>query len=133
MEFVEIFKVLGDENRIRMLNILKEGELCVCEIESILGITQSNASRHLNKLKSLKIISGEKKAQWVYYSIDKEFIVNNELLYSYLKSKSEESDLCVKDIQKLIKYKNSTFTCEELREDKEKVIKYLEENYECKK
>lgn len=133
MGFVEIFKALGDENRIRILNILKEGELCVCEIESILGITQSNASRHLNKLKSLKIIRGEKKAQWVYYTIDREFIEKNELLYSYLKSKLEESDLSIKDLQKLIKYKNSTFTCEELREDKEKVIKYLEGNYECKK
>ncbi len=133
MELVEIFKALGDENRIRILNILKEGELCVCEIESILGITQSNASRHLNKLKSLKIISGEKKAQWVYYTIDRQFIEKNELLYSYLKSKFQESDLSTKDLQKLIKYKNSTFTCKELTEDKEKVIKYLEGNYECKK
>lgn len=128
MELVEIFKALGDENRIRILNILREGELCVCEIESILGITQSNASRHLNKLKSLKIIRGEKKAQWVYYTIDRQFIEKNELLYSYLKSKLGESDLSTKDLQKLIKYKNSTFTCEELKEDKEKVIKYLDEN-----
>lgn len=133
MELVEIFKALGDENRIRILNILKEGELCVCEIESILGITQSNASRHLNKLKSLKIIRGEKKAQWVYYTIDRQFIEKNELLYSYLKSKLGENDLSTKDLQKLIKYKDSTFTCEELTEDKEKVIKYLEGNYECKK
>lgn len=133
MEFVEIFKALGDENRIRILNILKEGELCVCEIESILGITQSNASRHLNKLKSLKMISGEKKAQWVYYAIDREFIIENELLYYYLRNKFDESDLCVEDIEKLKRYKSGSFTCEELREDKEKVIKYLEGNYECKK
>ena len=80
MEFVEIFKALSDENRVRILNILKEGELCVCEIESILGMTQSNASRHLNKLKSLKIIEADKKEQWVYYSIDKNFISENEIL-----------------------------------------------------
>lgn len=133
MEFVEIFKALGDENRIRILNILKEGELCVCEIESILGITQSNASRHLNKLKSLKMISGEKKAQWVYYAIDRKFIEKNQMLYSYLNNKFEESVLCAEDLKRLKKYKCSLFTCEELREDKEKVIKYLEGNYECKK
>lgn len=133
MESVEIFKALGDENRIRILNILKEGELCVCEIESILGITQSNASRHLNKLKSLKIISGEKKAQWVYYTIDKEFIEKNQMLYFYLNNKFGESNLCSEDLKKLKKYKSSSFTCEELREDKEKVIKYLEGKNECKK
>lgn len=60
MEFVEIFKALADENRLRILNVLNQGELCVCEIETLLGITQSNASRHLNKLKSLKIIDSDK-------------------------------------------------------------------------
>jgi len=133
MEFIEIFKALGDENRIRILNLLKEGELCVCEIESILGITQSNASRHLNKLKSLKIIGAEKKAQWVYYFIDEEFISKNKMLYDYITEKLTKSDSYEKDIEKLNKYKCSAFTCEQLREDKEKVISYLEGNYECKK
>ena len=52
MELVEIFKAFGDETRIRILNLLRNSEMCVCEIEAILGINQSNASRHLNKLKS---------------------------------------------------------------------------------
>ncbi|MPN63021.1 hypothetical protein SDC9_210775 [bioreactor metagenome] len=133
MEFVEVFKALSDENRVRILNILKEGELCVCEIESILGITQSNASRHLNKLKSLKIIDADKKAQWVYYSIDKSFIAENEMLYSYLSEKLTKEDTYTKDIEKLEKYKCSEFTCEDLRDDKEKILSYLEGNHECKK
>lgn len=132
MEFVEVFKALSDENRVRILNILKEGELCVCEIESILGITQSNASRHLNKLKSLKIIGADKKAQWVYYFIDKNFIAENEMLYNYLSEKLTKEDTYTKDIEKLEKYKCSDFTCEDLREDKEKILSYLEGNYECK-
>jgi ArsR family transcriptional regulator, arsenate/arsenite/antimonite-responsive transcriptional repressor len=41
---VYIFKALADENRIRILNLLKNGELCVCDIEAVLGIKQSNAS-----------------------------------------------------------------------------------------
>lgn len=133
MDFVEIFKALSDENRIRILNLLKEGELCVCEIESILGISQSNASRHLNKLKGLKIIDAEKKAQWVYYSIDKNFVTENKMLYEYLKEQLRNNCAYTKDIEKLDKYKCSTFTCEQLREDKEKVINYLEGNYECTK
>lgn len=64
---VYIFKALADENRIRILNLLKNGELCVCDIEAVLSIKQSNASRHLNKLKMAEIIFSDKKSQWVYY------------------------------------------------------------------
>lgn len=60
MEIVYICKSLADENRIRILNLLKNEELCVCDIEAVLGIKQSNASRHLNKLKMAGIIASEK-------------------------------------------------------------------------
>jgi len=51
MDLVYIFKALADENRIRILNLLRSGELCGCDIESVMGVKQSNASRHLNRLK----------------------------------------------------------------------------------
>ncbi len=47
LELVVILKALADETRLRMLHLLKDRELCVCEIEEVLGIQQSNASRHL--------------------------------------------------------------------------------------
>ncbi len=91
MDFIEIFKALGDENRIRILNLLMREELCVCEIETMLGMTQSNASRHLNKLKNAGIITSDKKSQWVYYGINNEFIKENNLLYEFLKNKINEN------------------------------------------
>lgn len=69
-DIVYIFKALADENRIRILNLLKNGELCVCDIEAVLGIKQSNASRHLNRMKTAEIIVSEKKSQWVYYRLN---------------------------------------------------------------
>ncbi|MCC0650914.1 ArsR/SmtB family transcription factor, partial [Clostridioides sp. ZZV15-6598] len=57
MEIIQILKALGDETRIRIINILRRGALCVCEIEAILEITQSNASRHLNKLMNAKLVT----------------------------------------------------------------------------
>jgi len=60
MDFVYIFKTLADENRIRILNILRNGELCGCDIEAVLGIKQSNVSRHLNRLKIAGIIHSDK-------------------------------------------------------------------------
>ena len=57
MNTVQMLKALGDETRIRIVNILRDGPLCVCEIESILEITQSNASRHLSKLMNANIVT----------------------------------------------------------------------------
>ena len=131
MDLIEIFKALGDENRIRILNLLIRQELCVCEIETVLDMTQSNASRHLNKLKTSGIITSEKKSQWVYYSVDNNFIEKNNLLYKFLKSKMDENTQWIKDMERLKKYKNSNFTCEQLRENKSQVLKYLRE--QCKK
>lgn len=126
MDLIEIFKALGDENRIRILNLLIRQELCVCEIETVLDMTQSNASRHLNKLKTSGIITSEKKSQWVYYRVDNDFIKENDLLYEFIKNKLAENTQLQRDIERLKKYKNSNFTCEQLREDKSQVLKYLQ-------
>lgn len=126
LHLIETFKALGDENRIRILNLLIREELCVCEIETVLGMTQSNASRHLNKLKSSGVITCEKKSQWVYYRIDNKFIEENNLLYEFLKNKMGENTQWLKDVERLKKYKNSNFTCDQLREDKSQVLKYLQ-------
>jgi ArsR family transcriptional regulator len=130
LDLIEIFKALGDENRIRILNLLIRQELCVCEIETVLDMTQSNASRHLNKLKTSGIITSEKKSQWVYYRVDNDFIKENDLLYEFIKNKLAENTQLQRDIERLKKYKNSNFTCEQLREDKSQVLKYLRE--QCK-
>lgn len=50
-DLIYILKSLADENRTRIPNLLRNGELCVCDIEAILEIKQSNASRYLNRLK----------------------------------------------------------------------------------
>jgi ArsR family transcriptional regulator len=80
MELVKILKILSDINRLRILNLLKTGKLCVCRIEEILGMTQSNASRHLNKLKDAGLVLSEKKAQWVHYQLN----IKNIHKYSFL-------------------------------------------------
>lgn len=112
MNLVEIFKALGDETRIRIINLLRKEELCVCELESILSITQSNASRHLNKLKQTGIITYEKKAQWVYYKLDEGFIHQHKLLYDFLNEAlgKEFSE----DIKRLAFFKENAYTCEVL-------------------
>jgi ArsR family transcriptional regulator len=84
---IDIFKALSDETRIRILGLVFDQELCVCEIEAALGLTQSNASRHLTALKNAGLLSGRKSAQWMYYRLSEEFVNNNSQLIEYLKEK----------------------------------------------
>jgi ArsR family transcriptional regulator len=81
---VDIFKALSDETRLRILSVVWDGEMCVCEIEAALGLTQSNASRHLTALKNAGILSSRKCAQWAYYKLNEEFSHNNKELAAYL-------------------------------------------------
>ena len=88
----------------------KTRTLCVCEIERVLNMTQSNASRHLNKLKTSGVITSEKKSQWVYYRIDNKFIEENNLLYECIKNKTVKNTQLQRDVERLNKINIKTVT-----------------------
>ena len=71
MEFTDVLKALADSNRLRILNLLHEKTLCVCDLEAVLELNQSNLSRHLAKLKQAGLVKAQKKALFTYYSRDK--------------------------------------------------------------
>lgn len=102
---VDIFKALGEENRLRILALLLEGEMCVCEIEHCLDMNQSNVSRHLTALKRCGILQAFKKAQWVYYKIDNNFIEKNHDLFVYLTKELKQLSSYKSDREKLFKSK----------------------------
>lgn len=114
MELVEILKVLGDENRIRILNLLKDGELCVCEIENILELNQSNVSRHLTRLSYAKLIKSYKKAQFVYYTINYETISNYLFITEILKNEMNKIEECRHDSKTLALFKENNINCENI-------------------
>ena len=66
---VDVFKALSDETRLRMVNLLYERELCVCDVMAVLQIPQAKASRHLIYLKNAGVVKDRKQAQWAYYSL----------------------------------------------------------------
>lgn len=71
-ELVPIFSALADEARLRILHLLLEsGELCVCDIESILGFTQTKVSRHLRYLKRSGLIRERRCGRWMLYAVSK--------------------------------------------------------------
>ncbi len=69
-----MFKVLSDETRLRMLNLLLERECCVCEVMQALEISQSKASRGLSALYDAGFLKLKKDGLWSLYSIDREGI-----------------------------------------------------------
>ena len=70
MDPVDVFKQLSDETRLRCVCLLvREGELCVCELTYALGLSQPKISRHLAHLRDLELVASRKQGQWVYYSI----------------------------------------------------------------
>lgn len=66
------FRALGDETRVRIVALLAHGELCVCHLESALGISQPNCSRQLGILKAAGIVDSRRDGTWVYYRISEQ-------------------------------------------------------------
>jgi ArsR family transcriptional regulator len=71
-ELIKVFKALSDETRLRMLKLLFERELCVCEIMQALEVSQSRASRNLGILRDAGLLKDRRDGQWVHYSLNKE-------------------------------------------------------------
>lgn len=66
----EVFKALGHPSRLLMVNALREGEKCVCELQSLVGDKTPTISRHLSILKDLGIVSCRKQGLNVYYRLE---------------------------------------------------------------
>lgn len=95
-DIANVLKALSDETRLRIINLLYEKELCVCDITETLRITQTKASRHLGYLKNTGLIVDRKQAQWVYYSLsDNEGIdfIENLVLNTLRKDSIYKTDL----------------------------------------
>ncbi len=67
--FVEVAKALGHPARLRMVAMLRGGELCVCQLTSVLRLSGSTVSAHLSDLRRARIVAEEKRGKWVYYRL----------------------------------------------------------------
>lgn len=66
----QLFKALGDPTRLRMLSVLQHGELCVCDIMTVLDLPQSTASRHLAYLRNAGWLTSRRQNKWMYYRLN---------------------------------------------------------------
>ena len=64
-----LFKALGDDTRLKIVAALSHGELCVCHVETMLGLSQPTASRHLGVLRNAGVVEARREGSWMYYRI----------------------------------------------------------------
>ena len=69
LDLAELFKVFGDSTRIRILFVLFEAEVCVCDLAAALNMTQSAISHQLNILKRSKLVKSRREGKSVFYSL----------------------------------------------------------------
>ncbi|HET6364457.1 MAG TPA: metalloregulator ArsR/SmtB family transcription factor [Nitrospirota bacterium] len=69
-ELISVFKALSDETRLRIIKLLEQGELCVCDIVAALDIIQPKASFHLGALRASGLIKDRKQGKWTHYSLN---------------------------------------------------------------
>ncbi len=98
----QVFKALSDETRLRILGLLMEGELCVCDLVAILNLPQSTVSRHLAYLKNSGLVSDRRQGIWMHYCLsDDESNLQKDL--QKLLRKNLSSIRQVKDDQKILR------------------------------
>lgn len=111
MELVKVLKALGDENRVRILNLLRKKNMCVCELESVLNVTQSNVSRHLLKLREANIIDFEKQGQFVFYKINDPILEKYPFIKSILNQEFDRINKMGDDLARLERLKRDGQNC----------------------
>ena len=70
----EFYKIIGDYTRIRLLCVLEQSQMCVCDLSVLLNMTKSALSHQLKTLKEARLVKSEKKGKHVYYSLNDEHI-----------------------------------------------------------
>ena len=72
----DTFRILGDPTRVRIVDALSEGELCVCDIAEHVGISESAVSHQLRLMRGMRLVRGRREGRCVYYTLDDQHILS---------------------------------------------------------
>jgi ArsR family transcriptional regulator len=101
-DITQIYKALSEEMRLRILMLLTQGELCVCDIMAVLDEPQSKVSRHLAYLKHSGLIQGKRVGTWMHYFLKDPLnkVVSAHL--EFLKNELSRLDWARADVEKML-------------------------------
>ena len=97
----DLFKAFADPTRLRILNLLSEGELCVCDLCAVLEEIQPKVSRHLAYLRRAGLVSVRQDHKWKYYSLTESPTGLHRTLIGCVQTCLREVDTLRRDLEKL--------------------------------
>jgi ArsR family transcriptional regulator len=101
-QLVTTLKAVSDEARLRILNLLiHRGELCVCDIEAVMGFTQTKVSRHLAYLRRAQLVHARRKGLWMLYTIASPRTAGQKEALAFLARILNEHPVARKDLRTL--------------------------------
>ena len=72
----DLFRLLGDPTRLRIVDALTSGELCVCDISEQVGISESAVSHQLRLMRTMRLVRGRREGRCVYYTLDDQHVLS---------------------------------------------------------
>lgn len=99
----QLFKGLADQTRLRVLNLLLHGELCVCDIQYVLESPQPNVSRHLTYLRNSGLVLDRREGPRIYYRLAQPAAGVHKQLFEFLKQVFQDSPTLADDLRRLKK------------------------------
>jgi len=102
----DLFKAFADETRVRILNLLAQGEQCVCELQATLQLPQPTISRHLAYLRRMGLVIERKQGKWVIYTLAPAHDAVHESLLKCLHGCFREVEVLKKDLARHDKSKS---------------------------
>ena len=75
-DLAETFRTLGDATRVRILDALSHGELCVCDLAALVGMSESAVSHQLRLLRNLRLVRHRREGRMVFYALDDRHIIS---------------------------------------------------------
>jgi ArsR family transcriptional regulator len=96
-----MFRALADQTRLRILNLLPSGELCVCHIVSVLDAPQPTVSRHLAYLRRVGLVVARKEGLWMHYSLAQPRSTSHRMLLECVKQCCQEERVFKNDRDRL--------------------------------
>jgi ArsR family transcriptional regulator len=99
----EFFAALADRTRLRLLNLMRGGEVCVCFFAETLGTNNPKISRHLSYLKRAGLVAGRRDGKWIHYSIKSPDDPQAAVLFDSLMKTLETDEEMKADRETLVK------------------------------
>jgi len=120
MKSINYLKSISNNTKLRLISLLLENELCVCEFEEILHIKQVNISKNLISLKEAGVVNVRREKQRGFYYLTKGFL-NNEFLIKHLESVRSSEDILQQDYDEFVNHEKvkdqNIYVCNAYRKD----------------